>query len=215
VSAPSPPDQRWETARVEAFSDGIFAIAITLLVLEISIEPEDFDHLWRALGEAWPSYLAYVTSFLTVGGVWLAHHRLFGALRYVDGTLMRLNILLLMLAAFLPFPTTLLAEAFRESEQAERAAIVVYGVTAGAIEALLMAMRRHALARSELHAEELPVVAVPLHRRRGAGAVLYSVGIVVGLLLLPRLAAVLYLLVAARAVFVPGAEGRLTFHGRG
>jgi hypothetical protein len=90
---------------------------------------------------------------------------------------------------------------------------VVYGVTAGAIEALLVAMRRHALARSELHAEELPVVAVPLHRRRGAGAVLYSVGIVVGLLLLPRLAAVLYLLVAARAVFVPGAEGRLTLHG--
>jgi uncharacterized membrane protein len=218
VSA-SPPDaeaasdQRWETARVEAFSDGIFAIAITLLVLEIHIAPEDYDHLWRALGEAWPSYLAYVTSFLTVGGVWVAHHRLFGALRYIDPTLMRLNILLLMVAAFLPFPTTLLAEAFHESQEAERAAIVVYGVTAAVIEALLAAMRRHALARPELHERELPVAVVPLHRRRGVSAVLYSVGIVIGLLLLPRLAAVLYLLVAARAVFVPGAVGRLTLHG--
>ena len=103
---------RWETARVEAFSDGVFAIAITLLVLEIGVDPADFDHLWQALADEWPSYLAYVTSFLTVGGVWLAHHRLFSHLRYVDPMLMRLNILLLMVASFLPFPTGLLAEAF-------------------------------------------------------------------------------------------------------
>ena len=51
---------RWETARVEAFSDGVFAIAITLLVLEIGIDPANFDHLWRALADEWPSYLAYV-----------------------------------------------------------------------------------------------------------------------------------------------------------
>ena len=59
--------RRWETSRVEAFSDGVFAIAITLLVLEIKIEPEQFEDLWRALADEWPSYLAYVTSFLTVG----------------------------------------------------------------------------------------------------------------------------------------------------
>jgi len=127
---------RWETARVEAFSDGVFAIAITLLVLEIGVDPADFDHLWQALADEWPSYLAYVTSFLTVGGVWLAHHRLFSHLRYVDPMLMRLNILLLMVASFLPFPTGLLAEAFDVSTSAERAAVVVYGVTAGLIEAL-------------------------------------------------------------------------------
>ena len=79
--------QRWETGRVEAFSDGVFAIAITLLVLEIRIDPAHFDHLWRALADEWPSYLAYVTSFLTVGGVWLAHHGLFSRLRYVDPVL--------------------------------------------------------------------------------------------------------------------------------
>jgi hypothetical protein len=61
------PLTRWDTGRVEAFSDGVFAIAITLLVLEISVDPGDFDHLGSALLDLWPSYLAYVTSFLTVG----------------------------------------------------------------------------------------------------------------------------------------------------
>ena len=81
------------TARVEAFSDGVFAIAITLLILEIQIEPDGYADLWRSLADEWPSYLAYVTSFLTVGGVWLAHHDLFTRLRFVDPVLMRLNIL--------------------------------------------------------------------------------------------------------------------------
>ena len=141
---------RWETARVEAFSDGVFAIAITLLVLEIGIDPANFDHLWRALADEWPSYLAYVTSFLTVGGVWLAHHRLYSHLRYVDPMLMRLNILVLMAASFLPFPTSLLAEAFDVSTSAERAAVVVYGVTAGLIEALIRWSARWAAAHPEL-----------------------------------------------------------------
>jgi uncharacterized membrane protein len=158
---------RWETARVEAFSDGVFAIAITLLVLEIGIDPANFDHLWKALADEWPSYLAYVTSFLTVGGVWLAHHRLYSHLRYVDPMLMRLNILVLMAASFLPFPTSLLAQAFDVSTSAERAAVVVYGVA-----------------------------------------------ILIGVLVLPRLAAFGYLIVAARAVLVPGSEGRLSLHHR-
>ena len=93
-----------ETGRVEAFSDGVFAIAITLLVLEIRLEPEDFSHLFRALLDEWPAYLAYVTSFMTVGSVWIAHHRLFTRLRFVDPVLLRLN-LLSMAVAFLPFPT--------------------------------------------------------------------------------------------------------------
>jgi uncharacterized membrane protein len=132
-----PMNQRWKTGRVEAFSDGVFAIAITLLVLEIKVEPEQFEHLWRALGDEWPSYLAYVTSFFTIGGVWLAHHGLFGRLEAVDPVLMRLNLLLLMAVSFLPFPTGLMAEALRGSESAERAAVVVYGVTAGLIEPLM------------------------------------------------------------------------------
>src|SRR3974390_2770719 len=93
----------WEKNRVEAFSDAVLAIAITLLVLDIHI-PKDL-HLAENLEHEWPAYLAYVTSFLTVGGVWVAHHLLFRALRSVDSTLLWLNMLLLMITGFLPFPT--------------------------------------------------------------------------------------------------------------
>src|SRR3954452_13604402 len=204
---------RWETARVEAFSDGVFAIAITLLVLEIGIDPANFDHLWKALADEWPSYLAYVTSFLTVGGVWLPHHRLSSHLRYGDPMLMRLNILVLMAASFLPFPTSLLAEAFDVSTSAERAAVVVYGVTAGLIEALIRWSARWAAAHPDLleggeaAAAEVAPPDVPV-------APLYAVAILVGVLVLPRLAAFGYLIVAARAVLVPGSEGRLSLHQR-
>ena len=60
---------RWDTGRVEAFSDGVFAIAITLLILEISVPESGFEHLWKGIADQWPSYLAYATSFLTVGGL--------------------------------------------------------------------------------------------------------------------------------------------------
>src|SRR4051812_30258113 len=91
----------WETNRIEAFSDAVFAIAITLLVLEIKVDPAQYEHLGRALIDEWPAYLAYVTSFLTIGSLWIAHHRLFNHLRYVDPVLLRLNLLLLMAVAFL------------------------------------------------------------------------------------------------------------------
>jgi uncharacterized membrane protein len=204
-------DERWSTSRVEAFSDGVFAIAITLLVLDISIEPSQFQHLWRALAREWPSYLAYVTSFLTVGAVWITHHRLFVRLRYVDPGLLRLNIALLMVAAFLPFPTGLVAEAFHSTEQAERAAVVVYGATAGAIELLLVLIWRYASSRPALlHEDAPPPPAAWRFGGGGVGATLYGLAILVGAALLPRASAVAYLLVAARAVFFTGAEGRLT-----
>jgi TMEM175 potassium channel family protein len=187
----------------------VFAIAITLLVLEIHIDPEDFDHLWKAIADEWPSYLAYVTSFLTVGGVWLAHHRLFSHLRYIDPHLMRLNILLLMVAAFLPFPTALLAEAFDASRDAGRAAVVVYGVTAGLIEALMGAAWRYAGSQPALLHDDVPPPRAAM-QRHGVPAFVYGAGIVVGVIVFPRLGAILYLLVAARAVLFPAGVFRLT-----
>jgi uncharacterized membrane protein len=80
--------------------------------------------------------LAYVTSFLTVGSLWIAHHDLFTRLRFID-PMMRLNLLLLMAAAFLPFPTAVLAQSFHASDQAERVAVVFYGLVALVIELLL------------------------------------------------------------------------------
>src|SRR5579872_1033893 len=94
-----------ETGRLEAFSDGVFAVAITLLVLNIkipgiglpsSILPNDTG-LWKALGDEWPMFVAYVTSFLTIGVIWLNHHRLFNHIKHVNTTLMLLNLLLLLI----------------------------------------------------------------------------------------------------------------------
>ena len=67
-------ENRWGTNRLEAFSDGVFAIAITLLVLDIRVPPSEFGNLWHGIGHAWPDYLAYATSFVTIGGFWLVHH---------------------------------------------------------------------------------------------------------------------------------------------
>ena len=118
---------RWDTGRTEAFSDGVFAIAITLLVLDIGVPAEAFDDLWSAIVDEWPSYLGYATSFLTIGALWLAHHGIFGRLRYASNRVMQVNLLLLMLLSFLPFPTRLFAEAIRD-ESAERAAAIFYAV---------------------------------------------------------------------------------------
>jgi uncharacterized membrane protein len=93
---------RWATGRVEAFSDGVIAIAITLLVLEIHVPPSDFENLWRGIAHQWPSYLAFAMSFLTIGAFWLLHHGVFSRLRYADARIMRLNLLLLMAITFLP-----------------------------------------------------------------------------------------------------------------
>jgi uncharacterized membrane protein len=207
-------EQHWETGRVEAFSDGVFAIAITLLVLEITVAPSDYDHLRSALLHEWPSYLAYVTSFLTVGSVWIAHHNLFSRLRYVDAYLLRLNLLLLMAVAFLPFPTGVLAQAIDVSHQAERTAVVFYGATALVIELLLRAAVRYGVSKPQLTTLD-PSGAAPLppadaHGWRAAlGGLLYSIAILVGIFIFPRAAALAYFLVALRGVIVIGGEGRL------
>jgi uncharacterized membrane protein len=131
--------ERWPTSRTEAFSDGVFAIAITLLVLEIGVPESEFDNLWKGIAGEWPSYLAFATSFLTIGAIWLTHHGVFARMQYVDSGVMRLNILLLLAVSFLPFPTRLMAEAFGHTS-AERAAVIFYGSTLLAISALLSAL---------------------------------------------------------------------------
>ncbi|WP_285488267.1 TMEM175 family protein [Amycolatopsis taiwanensis] len=117
-----------ESGRVEAFSDGVFAIAITLLILEIKVPSAD-EHggLWRALGAQWPSYAAYVVSFLIIGIMWVNHHQLFSYVARVDRTLMFLNLLLLMVVAAVPFPTAMLAEYLRE-DGASHVAAAVYSL---------------------------------------------------------------------------------------
>ncbi|HTP23130.1 MAG TPA: TMEM175 family protein [Solirubrobacteraceae bacterium] len=211
--------QRWDTGRVEAFSDGVFAIAITLLVLDIKVT--DFEHLRKALANEWPAYLAYVTSFTTVGSVWLAHHNLFSRLRYIDATLLRLNLLLLMATAFLPFPTSVLAEALHTGESAERTAVAFYGAAALVIELLLRRAVLYAESRPDLEfgADTAPTVATePRPHAKGwrawVSTALYVMAIVFGVFVFPRIAVIGYLVVGIRSVFVVGSEGRLSFDFR-
>src|SRR5919205_889512 len=115
------------TSRAEAFSDGVFAIAITLLILTIEL-PDSAEHLGHELLQLWPAYLAYAVSFLTVGIMWVNHHTMFRHFERVDRPLLFLNILLLMLIAFVPFPTRVVAE-FLRSPDDRRAAALLYGTT--------------------------------------------------------------------------------------
>ena len=130
---------RWDTGRTEAFSDGVFAIAITLLVLDINVPESDFADLWHGIAHQWPSYLGYVTSFATIGGLWLSHHGIFRRIQFADTRVTRLNLLLMMVVSFLPFPTRLVSEAIRDP-QAETAAVIFYGTTLLAISVITWAL---------------------------------------------------------------------------
>ncbi|HKC24122.1 MAG TPA: TMEM175 family protein [Thermoanaerobaculia bacterium] len=115
-----------ETARVEAFSDGVFAIAITLLVLDLKVPRGSGNRLGTELVESWPSYGAFLVSFATIGIMWLNHHRLFTLIHRVDHALLVLNGLLLLTITVVPYPTSLLA-AHLGSEGARLAALVYCG----------------------------------------------------------------------------------------
>ena len=101
-----------ETGRLEAFSDGVFAVAITLLVLNLHLPGASLSDgdLGGQIFAQWPTFAAFVTSFATIGIMWINHHRLFTHIKRVDTPLMLLNLLLLMMIVFVPFPTALLAE---------------------------------------------------------------------------------------------------------
>lgn len=117
-----------ETSRLEAFSDGVIAIAITLLVLEIKVPTElpEGTGLWSALGKQWPSYLALVTSFTVILIMWINHHRMFSHIGRVDTMLFLLNGGLLLGITILPFTTALVAE-YLQKPDAQVAAIVYNG----------------------------------------------------------------------------------------
>jgi uncharacterized membrane protein len=190
---------RWPTGRTETFSDGVFAIAVTLLVLNIQVPASDLHHLWYGIEHQWPAYLGYATSFVTVGAIWLTHHAILRRLEYVNDTLMRLNLLLLMAVSFLPFPTKLMAQSIRNVD-AERAAVIFYGASLLATSLLLSAMLRAVARRPALHRPEVT--------DREIGALLRvltpSIGIYLGAALLalaqPQVAVFVYLLTAILGV---------------
>jgi len=136
-----------ETNRLEAFSDGVFAIAITLLVLEIKVPPG--EALGIGLLHLWPSYLAYAISFIVIGAIWINHHAMFDWIARADHRLLLLNTLHLMFIAFVPFPTAVLAEAFH-THAGQDIATAFYAGTLTTIGVLVTAMWWYAASRREL-----------------------------------------------------------------
>jgi uncharacterized membrane protein len=117
------------TARLETFADGVFAIAATLLILNVDAQiGEHSSALGHRLLEIWPSYIAYAVSFVTIGIIWSNHHTVMAQLGRVDRTFLMLNVLLLLCVAFVPFPTRLIAEHLRDRHDLEAAALA-YGAT--------------------------------------------------------------------------------------
>jgi uncharacterized membrane protein len=172
---------RRDTVRLVAFSDGVFAISITLLVLEIKV-PSNYNHLLHGLAVLWPSYVAYALTFLFIGQVWVNHHVMFDHVRAADRVILFLNTLLLMVVAFLPFATSVLAGALRTGH-GQRTAVVFYGI-AFAVTALtfnavwLYARRRRLLSRALT-----PAGATAIARRFQLALVWLATGALLGALL--------------------------------
>ena len=193
---PPPPTRRrgLRTGRLEAFSDGVFAIAITLLVLDIAVPRGPQPHLLRTVAGLWPAYLAYVVSFATIGAVWLGHNAITYYLDRTDTTFIRLNLLLLLFVAFLPFPTRLFADYIGE-DRPERVAATIYGIILLLTLTLLWTLWRYAvregLVRPDADDEEVEL----LTQRLTPGLGGYLVLIVAGLFA-PVIAVIGYLAVA-------------------
>ena len=137
-----------ETERVEAFSDGVFGIAMTLLVIEIKVPSHELvaaNGLARSLAALWPSYLAFVTSFVTILVIWVHHHWIFALIRRNDRPFLYWNGLLLLFVTFVPFPTALLAEYLLHPEA--RVAANLYTGTFLAISLAFDMLWRHASTR--------------------------------------------------------------------
>ncbi|MGN6169145.1 MAG: TMEM175 family protein [Solirubrobacteraceae bacterium] len=206
---------RWNTGRTEIFSDGVFAIAITLLVLDLAVPESAFNDLWHGIGHEWPGYLGYATSFLTIGAIWLAHNGIFRRLQYANATVMRINLLLLMAVAFLPFPTRLMAEAIRNND-AERAAVVFYGISLFITTALISALwgailRDRQLLKPEVTDREINAVTLGATPNTAA-----FLGAIVLAIIVPKVAAFGYLVIAIIAVFTArGDEATGTEPGQG
>ena len=148
------------TNRLEAFSDGVIAVAATLLVLNLAVPPPPNPHLGHDLVARWPSYAAYAISFVTIGIIWINHHAMISRLREADHSILILNLLLLLWIGVLPFATNLMATYLKEGS-GEKLAAALYGGAFLAMALAFSALNRHIL-MNRAH-----LLATPLsHERR-------------------------------------------------
>ena len=189
------------SARVETFSDGVFAIAATLLVLEIGVNTANGNTLGHELLAAWPSYLAYVTSFLIIGIIWINHHHCMSMIERVDRPFLFINTLLLLSVSFIPFPTKLVAQYLQQP--GERSATYAYAATLLVMAVLYNIWWRYARRGRRLIAEQVPDSELrAVDRAFDPGAPLYAIVFVVAIF--SPLASVILTLVLA-AFYLPSA----------
>jgi uncharacterized membrane protein len=199
VSDPPPSDppsgvRTYTTQRMEAFSDGVFAIAITLLVLDLAVPLGSQKDLLAAVGHQWPSYVAYVVSFATIGALWTGHNAITEYLQRADYVFIRINLFLLLLVSFLPFPTRLLSE-YIHARHAEEVAVTFYGLTLFAAAAVLSLLWRYALSRHLERPEAGDEELTELTERLTPGLAGYVILLVLGVFV-PLAAVIGYLAVA-------------------
>jgi uncharacterized membrane protein len=154
-------------ARLEAFSDGVFAVAITLLVLEIDIPGAGGD-LAHEVGQLWPSFAAYVVSFFTIGIIWVNHHTMFVRISRLDRTVMFLNLNLLLWVVLIPWTTAVLAEHLRDGGANEQLAAAMYAGNFLVMGFSFWAIWRYA-PRARLVDQEDPEMVRRLVRRNAIG----------------------------------------------
>jgi uncharacterized membrane protein len=209
MSDPGPTDARQRislrTTRMEALSDGIFAIAATLLVLDLVIPPVTSKDVGEQLVHQWPSYIAYLVSFATIGNAWLNHSVITEYLDQADAILLRLNLALLFFVSVLPFPTRMLAE-YLSNEGDERIAVTVYGLNLLAISGFIAIIWHYALWQRLVTKDNSEDDVRALTAKLDPSLVSYAVVIGLGLWQ-PKVAVVLYFVIALfmiipfRAVF--------------
>jgi eukaryotic-like serine/threonine-protein kinase len=211
-----------ETGRVEAFSDAVFAIAITLLGFALKVPARDVPSLGAALAAGWPSYLAFFTSFVTISIIWVNHHRLFTHIVRVDHALLLLNALLLMTVALVPFGTSVLSDHIVRADH-QRAAAMLYSGEFIALTGAFNLVWRHAARHNRLL--DSTVAARTIRRvnaEYGGGLLLYVVSFALALVspwasvgadLLSVAFLALPVLSWSRAERLPGAERQGTRGG--
>jgi uncharacterized membrane protein len=166
-----------ETGRIEAFSDGVFAIAITLLILEIKVPSRDQGSLVAGLMRQWPSYLAFLLSFAYIGIMWINHHRMFTHIKRSNDVLKSLNLLLLLGVTIVPFPTAVLAEHLGGPYQ--RTAALIYNATFILIAVFFNLLWRYAVSHGLLHEDVIMESAAGLSTQYAVGPLLYAVCLVI------------------------------------
>jgi uncharacterized membrane protein len=189
-----------DSARLEAFSDGVFAVAITLLALDLAVAGPGHGTLAHQLANKWPSFAAYAISFLTIGIIWVNHHGVFKNLSEIDRTLLFFNLLLLFFVVSIPFATSTMATYLREGGADSHLASVLY---LGAFEGMSIAFTLifwWAIRHEHMRVPLSPADARRASIRFGIGQVGYIVGIGVCFVSAPA-ALVISFLVAVYYVF--------------